>query len=86
MAIAHAKVTSKGQITIPRSVRKTLGLRTGSRVAFRTSGRQQVHMQPETISVQALKGMCRRPRQRIISVADMQRAIRQRHSVKRHAS
>lgn len=30
-----AKVTSKGQITIPRSVRDALALRTGDRVVFR---------------------------------------------------
>jgi antitoxin PrlF len=29
-----AKVTSKGQITIPAEVRKTLGLKTGEKVAF----------------------------------------------------
>lgn len=30
----HAKLTSKGQITIPRDVRKALGVRAGDRVVF----------------------------------------------------
>ena len=32
--MASAKVTSKGQITIPKPVREKLGLRTGSMVSF----------------------------------------------------
>jgi len=32
--MASAKLTSKGQITIPKPVREKLGLRTGSLVAF----------------------------------------------------
>ena len=30
----QAKITSKGQITIPRAVREALGVRAGDRVAF----------------------------------------------------
>jgi AbrB family looped-hinge helix DNA binding protein len=35
-----ARVTSKGQIIIPRSVRETLGLDEGDHVAFRVEGRR----------------------------------------------
>jgi antitoxin PrlF len=31
---ARAKVTSKGQVTIPASIRKTLGVRTGDHLRF----------------------------------------------------
>lgn len=34
MVKQQAKVTSKGQITIPREVRRRLGVRTGDRVVF----------------------------------------------------
>ncbi len=30
----QAKITSKGQITVPREVRRALGLRTGDRLLF----------------------------------------------------
>lgn len=30
----EAKITSKGQITIPKKVRKTLGLKSGKRIVF----------------------------------------------------
>jgi len=33
-----AKVTSKGQITIPRDVRRRLGVRAGDRVLFEEAG------------------------------------------------
>lgn len=33
-----AKLTSKGQITIPKAVRETLGLETGDQVLFRLEG------------------------------------------------
>jgi len=32
--MSDAKITSKGQITIPKDVRDNLGLRTGDRVTF----------------------------------------------------
>lgn len=32
--MTHSKVTSKGQITIPKGVREALGIREGDRVAF----------------------------------------------------
>jgi antitoxin PrlF len=37
-----ARLTSKGQITIPRSVREALGLGEGDHVVFRVEGRRAV--------------------------------------------
>jgi AbrB family looped-hinge helix DNA binding protein len=34
----HARMTSKGQITIPRDIRRVLGARTGDRLLFEESG------------------------------------------------
>lgn len=39
---AAARVTSKGQITIPRSVRDALGLAEGDHVVFRVEGQRAV--------------------------------------------
>lgn len=80
--MTHATVTSKGQITIPRSVRQALGLRAGSRVGFRVAGRRQVHMQPETASVKELKGICKSPKRAIVSLTQMRQAVRKRHVFK----
>ncbi len=46
-------VTSKGQVTIPKEIRRALGLRQGSRVAFaQEDGRIELrvlHQAPETL-------------------------------------
>ena len=35
---AQAKITSKGQITVPRDVRRALGVRAGDRLVFESIG------------------------------------------------
>ena len=50
-----ATLTSKRQITIPASVRETLGVQTGDRFIETTPGRFDVI--PATRSVTALKGI-----------------------------
>lgn len=82
MHMAHATITSKGQITIPRAIRQFLGLRTGSRIAFRVAGKRHVRMEPETGSVTVLKGICKTPRWQAVSLAQMRRAVRERRRLK----
>jgi AbrB family looped-hinge helix DNA binding protein len=54
-----AKLTSKGQITIPKSVRKALGLHTGDRLAFRVHDDGTVLLQAEKIDLMSLRGAVR---------------------------
>jgi AbrB family looped-hinge helix DNA binding protein len=70
-----ATLTSKGQITIPQSVREALGLRTGDRVAFVVRADGTVVVQPETGSLRDLRGIIK-PRVRGVSVEDMHEAVR----------
>lgn len=42
---AVATMTSKGQVTVPRSIREALGLETGSRLVFELEGEGQVRLQ-----------------------------------------
>lgn len=39
---AAAKVTSKGQVTLPKAVRDALGIKEGDEVIFRVEGRRAV--------------------------------------------
>lgn len=43
-------VTSKGQVTIPKEIRRQLGIRAGSRVAFRIVGN---HVEMKAVSTPA---------------------------------
>lgn len=40
MRIEEAKITSKGQITIPKNIRNSLGLKAGGRIVFIPEGRE----------------------------------------------
>lgn len=44
--MAIAKVTSKGQVTIPKSVRDRLGLRAGDHLDFRLDGNGILRVEP----------------------------------------
>jgi len=46
MLLRKARVTSKGQITIPREVRQLLGVRAGDAVLFE-GGEHEMRMRPE---------------------------------------
>jgi antitoxin PrlF len=39
---AAARVTSKGQVTVPKAVREALGIKDGDEVIFRVEGRRAV--------------------------------------------
>jgi AbrB family looped-hinge helix DNA binding protein len=54
-----AKLTSKGQITVPREVRKALGVQTGDRLAFRIRDDGTVLVEPETVDLMSLRGSVR---------------------------
>lgn len=69
-----ATMTSKGQITIPIEVRKALGLRSGSRVAFIPTGEGSYELAPETRSLRALKGAVAIPAA-VIDLDRMEEAI-----------
>ena len=45
---SRAKLTSKGQVTIPIAIRKSLGLREGDSIVFRVQGGDKVEMSKVT--------------------------------------
>jgi antitoxin PrlF len=55
--MASATLTSKGQITIPASVRAELGLEAGTRVEFVKIAERKYAIMPATISVMSLEGI-----------------------------
>ncbi len=72
-----ATVTSKGQITIPLSVRKRLGIDAGDRVEFVEISDGEFVIKPAVHNVHSLKGMLRKPPSPV-STDEMREAIRHR--------
>jgi AbrB family looped-hinge helix DNA binding protein len=72
--MVSAKLTSKGQITIPATVRAALGLEAGSRVEFVETGNGTFSIIAATEEVQSLKGMLKKPA-KPVSIEAMHQAI-----------
>ncbi len=70
-----SSMTKKGQVTIPASIRKRLGLREGDRVAFVEEG-EKVQLRPLRNDVTAIFGMVKSKRS--VSLEKMEAAIRKR--------
>jgi AbrB family looped-hinge helix DNA binding protein len=69
-----ATLTSKGQVTIPREVRASLGLSAGDRLDFVRLDDGNYAIVPATQSIRSLKGVIRRPG-RPVSLEEMEVAI-----------
>ena len=75
--MSTATVTSKGQITIPQTVRDRLGIDTGDRVEFVELADGEFAIKPAVDDIRSLKGMLRKPARRVPVVA-MREAIKRR--------
>ncbi len=75
--MSAATLTSKGQITLPKPVRDALCLGVGDRVDFVAMPDGRYTLVPIKASILSLKGCVPAPK-KAVSVAAMNRAIRQR--------
>jgi antitoxin PrlF len=73
----EATLTSKGQITLPKSLRDRLHLNTGDRVEFLIAKDGRVELVPISAPVTRLKGMVPRPA-KAVSIDEMDAAIARR--------
>ena len=74
--MSTATITSKGQITIPKEVRKALALEAGHRVSFQIREDKVVEMRPETVDLMSLFGIFK-PRIKGVTLDDMNESIRE---------
>ncbi len=70
-------VTSKGQTTVPVDIREFLHLQPGDRIRYVQMDDGTVLMIPLNVDVSELKGILPKPK-KPVSIADMNRAIRER--------
>ena len=78
-----ATLTSKGQTTIPKEVRKHLGVRSGDRLDFLIQADGTVILRPATTHVSELKGLLYRKGVKPVPVEEMKKAIRKRVAERR---
>jgi len=69
-----ATITSKGQVTIPLSVRQSMRLGAGDRIDFVREQGGRYKLIPKSLSVKSLEGIVPRP-SKPVSLEDMQKAI-----------
>jgi AbrB family looped-hinge helix DNA binding protein len=69
-----AKVTSKGQITIPKRIRSHLQVGKGDRIELFIGPDGKVTLMPATADVKMLKGLVGKPEKQV-TVEDMRRVI-----------
>ena len=70
----EAKMTSKGQITVPKDVRMKLNLKPGDRVRFVIEADGRVRLWPAKRDISELVGVLPKPR-RVVSIEEMDEAI-----------
>ena len=75
--MSAATITSKGQITIPKSIRSLLDLHSGDKINFLVSESGEVRVVPVTQNVSTLKGIVSKPR-KAVSIEDMKATIKAR--------
>lgn len=73
--MTSAKLTSKGQVTIPKEIRDYLKLDAGSKVDFVIDSDGQVKVIPLNVPSQALSGILNRPGIRAATIQEMEEAI-----------
>ena len=76
--MATATLTSKGQITIPKSVRDSLQLHTGDRIEFVVCDSNEALLRPITKSVDEVFGKLHTPGQVPLTVEEMDAAVADR--------
>jgi antitoxin PrlF len=81
--MAKSTVTSKGQVTIPKSIRETLGIGPGARLVFRLEPGERLVFEIERGKPASLAGALHHlAKERPITVEEMNDAVRRRAAAK----
>ena len=72
-----AMVSDKGQVTLPKALRDRLGIRPGSRLAFRIAADGSLNVQVLAKGSDALFGLLAKPGEAALSLDEMDAAIGQ---------
>ena len=73
-AMTMATLTSKGQVTLPKAIRRALGLEKGDQVVFRLRDDGIVELEPRKVDLMSLCGVLE-PEVRGVTIEDMNEPI-----------
>ena len=76
--MALATITTKGQVTIPKSVRDSLMLNTGDKIEFLVTDKREAVIRPISKKVDEVFGILHKPGRKTVSVEEMDAKIKQR--------
>ncbi len=80
--MAVARLTGKGQVTIPKAVRNALQLHSGIKLEFIITEKGELLLRPVTKSVDDLYGILRKKGRKPVSVDEMNAAVTDRMKAK----
>jgi len=75
--VATAKLTTKGQITIPKVIRDYLHIEAGSEVDFVLDEKGQVTLIPINVPIETLSGILHRPGIKAATIEEMEQSIQE---------
>ena len=76
--MALATITTKGQVTIPKSVRDSLMLSTGDKIEFVVTDKREALIRPISKKVDEIFGILYKAGRKTVSVEEMDTTIRQK--------
>jgi antitoxin PrlF len=76
--MALAKLTTKGQVTIPKKIRESLHLHTGDKIEIVINKEGEAVIRPLSKKVDDIFGILKKPQQKTLSIEEMNEAIRHR--------
>ena len=76
--MAMATLTNKGQVTVPKAIRTSLGLHSGDKIEFFITETGEALLIPVTKKVDEVFGILHKPGRKPVSIEEMDAAINQK--------
>jgi len=76
--MALATLTNKGQVTVPKAIRTSLGIHSGDKLEFVITDTGEALLIPVTKRVDEVFGILHKPGRKPVSIEEMDAAIKQK--------
>ena len=78
MKSVQAKVTSKGQLTLPKALRKSMGIRTGDKIWFKMTSPTEANLSMASVPGSSAGVLSHLAKSKAPSITDMKKAVSRR--------